>query len=982
MLYRIVGHRGTTRFRNTVRFGWLPLVLAATIIQAAPLDPPTPEAVAEARQIVQQMKASPRGPYSRVVWYCNDGSVQPPVAYACRERGGGRQHAEYSPERQRLVALGWSAGTIFAALGFDELFESRMRQGRLRELPLERYLVDIDNGWVLERAMEYRGRVQIEDENAAGSALLEQLLTHTDWVQDNFLLVREAVRSIPHGADSDLARNVRRDAISLAEMEPAAERWRAEIHSQPSRDIAGRLRAWAGSQPREDVAALARALADDLELLYGVAGRRARIDEALAATGRSAAASEWRDKILAALELGPFEQVEPICRLLTDARTNVFEHLSPLRRIALLDALGEIEASVQLSFQEQLVTAALTRHELLVLAAALADCGHASGLLSAREATVLKASTGLSADDVVSLADYRKTISVLKRAPGWALGTVRHTFAEPLIAYTALDSRAGRFSDDLLRGSPLWMYGDVLKRLSRDADRLAGSVTEVLGASVGTAVALNPGVGRGTLRIFETIEAVEHAELGRSDIVVLPETVAELSPVAGILTLGEGNALSHVQLLARNFGIPNVAIDFEIVDALKESAGQEVLLVVGSGGDVLVRPVDDDLRSILEAGRTTGAMPEGGIEVPVPELSMNRVLVLDEIGRQLSGRVVGPKAANLGELNRLFPGRVAPALAIPFGIYADHLRAAGLDMRIADTFAQRASGSLGPAEADAELAAIRSEITALEINADTRRELASLMEREFGEAGSYGVFVRSDTNVEDLPQFTGAGLNETIANVVGTDAQLAAVPRVWSSVLSPRALAWRASVLANPARIYASVLLMKSVPSTKSGVLVTTNLADRSSPGLTASAAWGVGGAVAGEAAETLVILPASTELVSEAKSPYRRYLAGAGGVDWAPASAGQVLDPAEVDALRALAAEVEQKYAPVFADDGAKRPWDIEFGFVDGELTLFQIRPLVERAGRNADSLIRQLRPEQAGASPAVSVSIDDLPGSASDAN
>ena len=27
-------------------------------------------------------------------------------------------------------------------------------------------------------------------------------------------------------------------------------------------------------------------------------------------------------------------------------------------------------------------------------------------------------------------------------------------------------------------------------------------------------------------------------------------------------------------------------------------------------------------------------------------------------------------------------------------------------------------------------------------------------------------------------------------------------------------------------------------------------------------------------------------------------------------------------------------------------RPWDIEFGFVDGELTLFQIRPLVEKAG------------------------------------
>ena len=44
-------------------------------------------------------------------------------------------------------------------------------------------------------------------------------------------------------------------------------------------------------------------------------------------------------------------------------------------------------------------------------------------------------------------------------------------------------------------------------------------------------------------------------------IYVLPETVSELPPVGGILTAGAGNPLSHVQLLARNLGIPNVAID-------------------------------------------------------------------------------------------------------------------------------------------------------------------------------------------------------------------------------------------------------------------------------------------------------------------------------------------------------------------------------------------------------------------------------------
>jgi hypothetical protein len=54
---------------------------------------------------------------------------------------------------------------------------------------------------------------------------------------------------------------------------------------------------------------------------------------------------------------------------------------------------------------------------------------------------------------------------------------------------------------------------------------------------------------------------------------------------------------------------------------------------------------------------------------------------------------------------------------------------------------------------------------------------------------------------------------------------------------------------------------MQSVPSDKSGVMVTTDLATRG-PGLTVSTAWGVGGAVAGEAVETLVLHAADVELV------------------------------------------------------------------------------------------------------------------------
>lgn len=954
----------------------VPLLVAAGAL-ANPLDPPTPGVLVEARRIVQEMSENQRGPYSRIEWFCNDGTVQPPVAFACRERGGGRQHAGYSEARQELQTLGWSVGTIFAATTFEELVESQPRQQRLRELALERYLVDIDNGWVLRRAQYYRGRVQVEDEDYTGRGLLNQLLADASWAQENFLLVRESARVIPHGQDTDLARTVRRAAIELAELDPSAEKWRVEIHTSPTASTAGRLRAWLATKQAPEVLAAGEALAANLDLLYGSEGRRARIEASLNELRRAPIGAQWSNSVVSALEQTARRQVRELCSALSAARGGVFGALPIARRLALVDAMQGLETEVQLAFQELGPLADWPRQDLLKINGNLVECAYGSGLLSANERTSLLGDLDFQGRDEISLVEYRQAIARLKRAPAWAIGNIRYTFAEALVRYVALDPRAARFSDDVLRGSPMWMLGDTLKVMAFDVDRLSGSSIDIAGHSVGTAVALNSGIARGKLRIFETNEEVAGAHLEATDIVALPETIAELEPVAGILTLGEGNALSHVQLLARNFGIPNVAVDMATIDLLRPLAGEQVVLVVGSRGNVVLRPYDDEAEQLMAAPGASASSSDFKIEVPVPNLEADSVLSLAELGRQLSGKVVGPKAANLGELNRLFPGRVAPAVAIPFGIYAAHLDRAGLMQRIRAAFQGRDDGSVGADELAKELASVRSAIAAIEIAPDTLEEIADAMLAEFGEPGSYGVFVRSDTNVEDLPQFTGAGLNETIPNVVGFDLQLAAIPRVWSSVLSPRALAWRSNVLANPADIYASVLLMKSVPANKSGVLVTSNLFNREAAGMTASVAWGVGGAVAGEAAESIVIMDEDAEMIFEAKSPYRRSLAPGGGVEYLPADSGSVLLPDEIQQLRELALEVAERYEPAYDESGNARPWDIEFGFIDGELTLFQIRPLVERAGRNADLLLHRLRPDLPPPTPGhVMVRLDQATG------
>jgi len=948
----------------TVFFGVFALAGAAAA--QSPFDPPPAPDVALARSLVAGMQANERGPYSRIRWYCNDGTVQPPEAYACSERGGGRQHAEYSPDRARLAELGFHVGTVFAAMEWDEFFDAGNRNQRLRELPLERYLTDIDDGWVLRQAQNYRGRIQIEDEERIGRDLLATLLADREWLADNLLLAREVARVVPHtGGTDDRARAVRRGAIEIANLDSAFERLRVEIHTAPRADTAGRVRSWAESK-EGDIQQAALDLAAELDELYGPSGRQTRLE----AQRRLLAARPLTAGLGSALAIEEGTPVDKrfdvLSHWLYEARMAMNGAASGEQRLLILDASREVENELTLVTAELLAGGASSRGELLATGRMLIDATYGVGLLTDGEYADLQALWGNDADTELAFSDYERMLNALRRVPQWSVGSVRYAFAETLVRYTALDPRAQAFVDDLLRSSPLTGIAEVTRRLNRDHGRLTGVSREVAGRSDIAAFGVNPGIALGTLRIFETSEELEHGVYDRNDIVLLPETVAELGRVAGIVTLGEGNPLSHVQLLARNFGIPNVAVLPEAVGAVRELENEEVVLAVASDGSVVLTAsaeVDPEIRNLLLPANANVT----GLTVPRPDLSVRQPIPLADLERSLSGRVVGPKAANLGQLARLFPGRVAPAVAVPFGVFAAHMNEGSPSLReqLVETYAARDRGELDADEVLARLDAIRQGIAAMQLLPEYRTELVAAMTREFGDQPGYGIFLRSDTNVEDLPEFTGAGLSETVANVVGLEAQLATLPRIWASVLSPRAIAWRSDLLTNPEEVYASVLLMQSVPSTKSGVMVTTDL-NGGGAGLTVSTGWGVGGAVAGEAVETVLLRPDGTlARVSEAKTAYQRSLDPAGGIRWLPAADGRVLEAAEIDQLRALAADVAARYAPVYDTQGRQRPWDIEFGFVDGELTLFQIRPLVERGAQLADTIIATLTEKVAVAIP-----------------
>ena len=361
----------------------------------------------------------------------------------------------------------------------------------------------------------------------------------------------------------------------------------------------------------------------------------------------------------------------------------------------------------------------------------------------------------------------------------------------------------------------------------------------------------------------------------------------------------------------------------------------------------------------------------GKIEPDLEKLDLaTRVLIpLDQLRAADSGRIVGPKAAKLGELKHHYPEAVAEGLAIPFGIFRGLLDQpmSGTGLSIYDWMVReyRAHATLprDSEERRTETEQFRHNLETWILNTDPgepfRHVLEVAVEDIFGPEENTGIFVRSDTNVEDLPGFTGAGLNLTVPNVVGFDALLTAIQRVWASPFSARAFAWRQALMSQPEHVYPAILLLRTVPSEKSGVLVTRDI-DTGDPGwLSVAVNEGIGGAVDGQPAESLR-LERSTgriRLLAQASTPWRRDATPGGGITRAPVSGSDtVLLPGEAALLIEFAHSLPERFPPITDDQGQPAPADVEFGFVQGQLRLFQIRPFLESSRARASAYLTEI--------------------------
>ncbi|NNF11915.1 MAG: hypothetical protein HKN72_01750 [Gemmatimonadetes bacterium] len=931
-----------------------PLGVAA---QAFP-TPPAPELADSVRQVLVAFKGAERGPYERIRWFCNDGTVQPPAAGACSERGGGVQHAEPNARARWLADRQYHVGTILQALPYDHFADETNAGYRLREIVLERFLVEVDDGWVMRRARYYRGAKQIEDEERAGRALLEQRFADGAWLRPNYLLAARLAASVPHSSlgDGQTMDRIRAVSTQVAEADATFQPIRVKIHSMPSEaDIAAVERYLARGSHAAEVQTNLTRLRDDLRLQYDPE----RALASLAAYERRVGQGELADGIAslrAALDAGDVQgsfqaivQLAPLVRRRAEGAAN-----GPLA-VDLVDlGLSLQERAYVLADRLDNESPPGSRVEALSRLGRYVTLAYAAGYLSQREHDALQGEvSALAARITISAADYKASLAYLARSLDWARGTVRGTFAPVLDRYAAVDPAALTFYDATLRGSVVLPLSGVLDDLQKDADHALGATHSLFGVTEASGLrGLNPGVSVGPL---DVLEPGHHEDVQAGTIYLLPETPPELKPVAGVLTFDEGNLLSHVQLLARNLGIPNAAVSPVHESRLLAARGEEVFYAVTPMGRVIVKSPDqlDDAERLL-VGDADGAPPQRHrLDTSRLRLDVRTPIPLSRLRSTDSGVLVGPKAANLGQLAADFPGRVSPAVALPFGMFVEHASrpyggSRGTVLDELRTAAGRAAAMRLQGRSEDEIDAMMMErlawarlaIERLEWLPEQRRlveeAVSSMLEGEIDR----GVFIRSDTNVEDLPQFSGAGLNLTVPHQTSMEQILFSIKRVWTSPFADRAYLWRRQILEEQGEVYPSVLVQQTVPSARSGVLITTGLGDGGPDDLTVVAAEGVGGGVEGEDAETLLLQPdGGVRLLSQTKNPRRRQIVP-GGTRWmAAARPDTLLTPGELAQLRAVVEEWEVKWV---GTPDSETTWDMEFGFLDGRLWLFQVRPFI----------------------------------------
>ena len=480
---------------------------------------------------------------------------------------------------------------------------------------------------------------------------------------------------------------------------------------------------------------------------------------------------------------------------------------------------------------------------------------------------------------------------------------------------------------------------------------------------------LNPGLAYGMLSLV-TPEDLETRVFSFSDVLVLTRLPTDLPVVGGTITCEPQTPLAHVNVAARGRGTPNIALPGADRDpGVAGRFGRMVRFEVRKGGYTLAPATHEEAQAFWDSRRPEPFSPPADLE-------LDGLPGFDELGFSDSP-AVGVKAANLAELRGLLPEQVPDGFAVPFSHYDRFVRSAEVtpascDQAEDDCLEERRSAEVcGGARAlceppggdretiqdqaarvvkapgfladsalrEAVLDALAHHIGHADLDAGLAQ---ALDERVRGLVGDGTARLRSSTNAEDLPNFSGAGLYRSVsAEADGDRPASERIRKVWASVWSFAAFEERSFWGIDHLAIRMGVAVHRAFPEEQAnGVLITRNLADPTVAGMYVNVQLG----------ETSVTYPedgAVPEVFSIVPAPDGVQVARQRYSSLAPGE--PLLTAAEVVALYKAAARIQMHFAPLYRASPAALALDLEFKLHGAEraLVVKQVRPYAGGDGR-----------------------------------
>lgn len=925
---------------------------------------------------IEAYKLDLRGPYKDIRWFCEDGSINMPKE-PCEDEGV--QRARYKDE---VDALGKTnhiyLGQILSTTSKTAFWDDSNKNSRLKQYQLGKFLMTADDGWVLRKGQYYRGAFQAEDEEAWGVEFFEWLLKKDEVIREQFFFVRQAIKDIPHQGDDSKTQGVRALSKVISEEYSAFMDIRIKIHGQPEASDIALVRDFAVKHDAKlsvNQKSKLKQLVADMEALYAPVALNT-LEKYLKKLDKE---SQMKSKISAFLteqndtKLGA-DRLLAFAGMIWEIREGILSETKGKGRLALMDISNQLE-SIMFREASEWQPTVLNEHLQKIYALGYASAG--AGFLEKWEwkgtSFLLKVPTANSC----SMAELNRILDISRSMVEWGTGIGRANYNEVINQYGGFEPLAFGFLDNLIRSSVLLPLGHSVGDLGDFISRESNLSNQVFSISEQSRIrGINPGYAMGELVVVEGDE--DQVEVSSDKIYVFNRPPSDLKPISGICTVTEGNIVSHVQLLARNLGIPNAVLSPQNLVALKPHNGKKVFFAVSNKGTVIMKPaseMNETEQKLFEVKKRK----EEKISVPVERVNLkqNRVVNLRELRSNDSGKLCGPKAANLGQLKSMFPDNVVEGFVIPFGVFRAHF-----DQNIPGgniTYWESLNAifeeaekqiSEGKSESEVEeftlksLAELREKIKKMPLKPEFLSDLNDCFVETFGQPmGKVPVFLRSDTNMEDLKDFTGAGLNLTLFNVVDMEKILNGIKEVWASPYTERSYKWRQKYLNDPENVFPSILVIPSVDVDYSGVMITKGIQNDSPEDITIAFSRGAGGAVDGQAAESFLLRSnGGTSLISPSREPSYRTLPVSGGTEVKNATFEKpILTTGNLKSLRAIAAEIKAKLpnAPGVETNG---PWDVELGFKDNKIWLFQVRPFVENKNALASDYLRSITPETDG--------------------